>query len=119
MYYGTLKKKQDVVLNALRKYSPKNQKHIKAKNKLLDNAKDFHKGRKNIIEGFKNKIFPIWHDNEDSRFKDNDQKSIRDNNGLINYEKLNRLINLKRRSINDSFLDNTLNIKIQTVSFKI
>ena len=45
---------------------------LRQKNKLLDNAKNFHKERKNIIEGFKNKIFPIWYDNEDSRFKDND-----------------------------------------------
>ena len=29
-------------------------------------------------------------------------RMILDNNGLIDYEKLNRLINLKRRSINDN-----------------
>ena len=89
------------MLNALSRYSPKDQKYTEAKNKLLDN-KNFYKGRKKIIEGFKNKIFPIHYDDEDSRFEDNDENDIRDNNGLIDYEKFNRLINLKRKSINDN-----------------
>ena len=55
-----------------------------------------------ITDGFKNKIFPIYHDNKDSRFEGNDANDTRDNNGLIDYEKFNRLINLKRRSINDN-----------------
>ena len=55
-----------------------------------------------IIKGFKNKIFPIHHDDEDSRFKDNDENDIRDNVGPIGYEKLEKLINLKRSSINDN-----------------
>ena len=49
-------------------------------------------------------MFPIYHDNEESRFEDNDENDIRDNNGLIDYEKLNRLINLKRKSTNDTLL---------------
>ena len=105
MCYGIMKinkaeqkqDKFDIVLNALSKYSPRNQKYIEAKNKLLDNAKNFYKERKKIIEGFKNKIFPIYHDNEDNRFEENDENDIRDNNGLIDYEKLNRLINLKEK----------------------
>ena len=73
--------------------------------------KNFYKGREKIIEGFKNGILPIYHD-DDRRFEDNDENDIRDNNGLIDYEKLNRLIDLKRRGIN------TLDIKIQTVCLK-
>ena len=92
----------DAVFGALSGQSPRDQKYIESKNKLLDNAKNFYKGRKKVIEGFKNKIFPIHYDDEDSRFDDNDENDIRDNNGLIDHEKLNRLINLKRRSINDS-----------------
>ena len=49
--------------------------------------KMFLQWEKKIIEGFKNKRFPIYHDNEDSRFEDNDENDIIDNNGLINYEK--------------------------------
>ena len=90
------------MLNALSRYSPKDQKYTEAKNKLLDN-KNFYKGRKKIIEGFKNKIFPIYHDNE-GRFENNDEYDIRDINGLINYKKLERPINPKRKSINNNLL---------------
>ena len=39
-------------------------------------------------------MFSIYHDDEDSRFEDPDENNIRDNNGIINYEKLDRLISL-------------------------
>ena len=42
----------------------KAQKNIETKNKLLDNAKNFYKGRKKIIEGFKNGLFPLKSDDE-------------------------------------------------------
>ena len=77
---------------------------MEVKNELLDNVKNFYKGRKKISEGFKNKIFLIYHDDEDSRFEDNNENDIRDNNALIDYEKLSRLINLKGRSINDDLV---------------
>ena len=66
-------------------------------------GKTFYKGREKIIEEFKNRIFPIYRDDEYSRFKDNDVNDIRDRKGLIDYEKLIRLNNLKRRDINDEF----------------
>ena len=62
----------------------------------------FTRGEKKLLKGFKNKIFLIYYDDEDSRFENGEENDIRDNNGLIDYEKLNRLINLKRRSINDN-----------------
>ena len=92
----------DAVLNALSEYSPRDQKCIEARNKLLDNAKNFYKGKEKIIQVFKNEIFLIHCDDEDRRFKDNDENDIRDNNGLIDFEKPNKLINLKRRSMNDN-----------------
>ena len=42
----------DSILGVLSKYTPKVQKYIEAKNKLLDNAKNFYKGREKIVEGF-------------------------------------------------------------------
>ena len=42
----------NAVLGVLSNYSPINSKYIEAKNKLLDNAKAFYKGRKKIIKGF-------------------------------------------------------------------
>ena len=67
---------------------------------ILINIKKFYKGREKIIEGFKNAIFLIYRDEEeepDSKKK----KNIRNENGLINYRRLARLIYLKHRGIND------------------
>ena len=36
-------------------------KYVEAKNNLLINVENFYKGRKKIIEGFKNKIFPLYY----------------------------------------------------------
>ena len=51
--------KRDVLDN----YSPKDKKYIEEKNSLINNAKSFYEGKK-IIEGFKEKIFPIKSDDE-------------------------------------------------------
>ena len=44
---------------ALNNYFPKVSKYIEAKNSLLNNVNNFYKGREKIIEGFKEKIFPL------------------------------------------------------------
>ena len=90
--------KFNAVLNALKKYSPKNPEYIKEKINFLDNVKNFYDGRNMIINAFKDKIFPFYHE---SRFedKDKDKDHIRDENGLINYKKLDSLIFLKERVI--------------------
>ena len=52
----------DGVLGALSEYSGKKKEYIEAKNKLLNNAKYFYKGREKTIEGFKNGIFQLNYD---------------------------------------------------------
>ena len=52
------------MLNVISNYTSRDKKYIEAKNKLLDNAKNFYKGREKIIEGFKNGMFPLNHDDE-------------------------------------------------------
>ena len=52
------------VLGALSNYAPKSQKYIEAKNSLLNNARNFHKGREKIIKGFKDGIFPLKSDDK-------------------------------------------------------
>ena len=80
----------DAKLDALSRYSPRNQKYIETKNKLLDNAKYFYKGRKKIIEGFKKGILPLKPDDE---FEEQAKhKNIRNKNGLIDYNKFMELI---------------------------
>ena len=81
-------------------YFPRDQQDIQAKNKLLQKAKKICKGREKIIERFKNGIFTFGCDDDDSRFKHDDENDIRNRNGLIDHKKLNRLIDLKRRTIN-------------------
>lgn len=53
-----------------------------------------------VIKRFR--IFTIYHDYEESRFEEDDEEdTIKNENGLIYYEKLNKLIDLKERDIND------------------
>ena len=47
----------DAKPNALSRYSPRNQKYIEAKNKLLGNAKKFYKGRKKLLKALKKEYF--------------------------------------------------------------
>ena len=44
-------------MGALKAYAPRDNKYVEAKNKLLNNVKNFYEGREKIIEGFKNEIF--------------------------------------------------------------
>ena len=49
-----------------------------------------------IINAFKNEIFPFYH--EIRELEDKDKNDIRDENGLIDYKNLDRLISLKERT---------------------
>ena len=78
----------------------KNQeKKSTTKGSALDDVKSFYDGRNMIINAFKDKIFSLYHE---SRVEDKDD--IRDENGLINYQKLDRLIFLKERGIDDELV---------------
>ena len=57
-------------------------------------------GRDVTINALKIKIFSLYHE---SRYEDidEDEDGIRDKNGIISYKKLDRLISLKERGIND------------------
>ena len=87
----------NVVLTAIEKYKPRDSEYKNKKLKLLENVKRFYDGREMIINAFKNKIFPLYH--EENMFDDKDEDDIKDENGLINYKKLERLIFSKRRDI--------------------
>ena len=59
------KRKQNefnAIIGVLEDYTPRNNKYIERENKLLNNVKRFHKGREEIIEEFKNGIFPFNYD---------------------------------------------------------
>ena len=48
-------------MGALKAYAPRDNKYVEAKNRLLNNVENFHKGREKIIEGFKNEVFPFYY----------------------------------------------------------
>ena len=100
-------KKQDEfdgLLGALSTYPAKKKEYIKAKNKLFNNANKIYKGREKIIEAFKNGMFPLNYD-EEEEFRDKEKENkIRNENGLIDYEKLERLIHLKNRDLNNELV---------------
>ena len=82
------------VLGALSAYSAIKKEYIEAKNKLWNNAKYVSKGREKIIEGLENGIFLLIYD-EKKETSYEEQNNIRNENGLIDYEKLEKLIDLK------------------------
>ena len=94
------------ILGVLSDYTPKNQKYTEAKNKLLDNSKKSYEEREKTIKGFKDRIFLLNHDDE---FQEEDiyeekKKNIRNENGLIDYNKFMRLIYSKERDISDELV---------------
>ena len=83
----------------------KKKEYIEAKNRLLNNAKDFYKGREKIIEGFKNGIFPLNYNEEEGQTRyEEEENNIRNKNGLIDYKGLERLIDLKNKGTNDKLV---------------
>ena len=67
----------DGVPGALNVYSTKKKQYTDAKNKLLDNAKFFYKGREKIIEGFKNGIFPLNYDEREEQESRDKEEQIK------------------------------------------
>ena len=90
------------LLGILKKYNPKNPEYIKEKIHLLDNVEKSYDRREIIINAFKSKIFPLKY--EQTHFEDEDKDVVRDENNLNNYKKLDRLISLKERDINDELV---------------
>ena len=95
----------DEMLGGLTTHSAKKKEYMEAKNKLLNNAKYFYKGREKIIEGFKNGIFPLNYNEEEGQTRyEEEENNIRNKNGLIDYEGLERLIDLKNKGTNDKLV---------------
>ena len=73
----------NAIIGVLEDYTPRNNKYIEAKNKLLNYVKKIYEGREKIIEGFKNEIFPFNCDEayeERMRYgKEEEKKIIRRN----------------------------------------
>ena len=72
-----------------------------------------YKGREKIIEGFKNEIFPLNYNEEEKKESTNkkEENDIRNENGLIDYEKLKGLIRLKNIDINKELVRTQFPVK--------
>ena len=95
---------------------------LRQKNKLLDNAKNFYEGREKIIEGFKNGIFPLNHNDE---FKEEQQTSKTFNKKeplikptKIDANELNELIIKKEAGINKELFKNYFKFEMPTFMLK-
>ena len=97
----------DGVFGALSICSAKKRKYIEAQNRLFNNVKKIYKGRKKIIKEFKNRIFPSNYDDEEedeqTRYEE-EETNVRNENALIDCKKLQKLIDLKNRGINDELV---------------
>ena len=51
-------------MGALKRYAPRDDKYVEAKNSLLNIVENFYKGREKIIKGFKNGVFPLYYDKQ-------------------------------------------------------
>ena len=98
----------DAIIGVLESYTPNINKYIKAKNKLLNNVKKVYEGREKILEGFKNGIFPFDYVEayEEQVRHEKKEKNIRNENGVIDYEKLKKLKNNPER---DKYRVNLIN----------
>ena len=105
------------IYGALEKYKPKkNSKFNKPREKLLINSKNFHDGRKMIIDAFKNKIFPMAptgfsEDEEPSGSRNEEQKdrrlpTIKEEEALEQIAQLDKFYG--PGLINKYFLENSL-----------
>ena len=89
----------------LMKHSVKKQ--IEGIKILVDNTKTFSKGRKKIIEGFKEGIFSLKSDDEFKEQARHEEKikDIGNRNCHIDYEKFMDLIYSKERDIDDQLVE--------------
>ena len=63
------------MISVLKGYARRDNKYVEAKNKLLNDAKNFYEGREKNIEGFKNKVFPLYY-NEANEYRMKAQREI-------------------------------------------
>ena len=100
----------NAIISALDNYIPNRQKYIEAKNKLLIKVEDFYKGRKKFLRGLKIEYFRLIvmkHLKKKlglKKKKKSEEKNIRNENGLIDYGKLDRLIALRKRDLNTELI---------------
>ena len=91
------------IIGNLNNYSPKTEKYIEAKKSLLNNVRNFYKGREKIIEDFKEGIFLLKSDDEQQQTS---KKAIK-----TDVNAFNKLINKKETDINKELFKKHFNFQ--------
>ena len=99
-------------MNSSKNYIPRNNKYTEAKNKLLNNVKNFYEGRKKIIEGFKNEIFPVYYDKEYEYQKKLKREEESEENKIFKY------IENESKVINDELFEKHFSFVVPSVLAK-
>ena len=93
------------MLHVLKDYNPKHDKYVTLKNNLSDNISKFYKGREKIIEGFKNKVFPLYYDSryheEWMKYEEKEEKEEEEKQEEKQKPKKDDLIKLNKHSIDE------------------
>ena len=78
----------DMVLDHLKKYSPKSPKYINAKNNPVKNVKKIYEGRNKIIKEFKNNIFQVYYDETQEKTSESESESASDEESTLKSKKI-------------------------------
>ena len=88
-------------MGALKAYAARDNKYVEAKNKLVNNIENFYKGREEIIEGFKNGVFPVYY-GECEEFREEDEEDEEEQEPIkVDYKTLIKQITDEEKDIND------------------
>ena len=115
--------KQDefnTVLHDLKNCSPKHDKYVTLKNNLVDNASKFYEGREKIIEGFKNKIFPLYYDKdcEEQIEFEKEQKEEEEKEIISDVNKINEWVNKQETNISKELFKNHFSFQTPSALLK-
>ena len=88
------------VMGALKAYAPRDNKYIEAKNKLVNNVKNFYKERE-IIEGVKNGVFPVYYDEREEFIKEDEEEQEEQKSIKVDYKILIKQITDEEKDMND------------------
>ena len=108
----------NVEINALKNYAPRDNKYVEAKNKLLNNAKNFYEGREKIIEGFKNEIFPLYYD-ELYEHQMKEEEKEQDKKPFDPNEVIKWMINREKAPINNELFKKHFNFQEPIIMYKV
>ena len=111
----------NIALQDLKEYNPKHDKYVTLKNNLIDNASKFYKGREKIIDGFKNKVFPLYYDSRyhEERMKYEEEEKKQDKKPFTPEEVIEWMINREKLHINNELFKKHFKLQKPVLTYKV